>query len=639
MQKSKVTLKTYTGERVQPKGVGGVDVVYKQQRCRLPVTVVKGNVPMLFGRDWLAKLKLDWGELFPAVAVNALQPNSPVEALAAEFPEVFSDKLGCLKDFKVHIPVPEGVQPRFFKPRPVSHALRGRVEEELDKLEEQGVWRKVQYARWAAPIVPVPKDPKNPAGPLRICGDYKITVNKDEPLDSYPVPSTEDQLATFAGGQKFTKLDLSQAYQQLEFDDQSRELLTINTHRGLYQPTRLQFGVHSATGIFQREMDRRLSRIPFVKVRIDDILISGKTDEEHLSNMGQVLRILKESGLTLRRSKCAFLQDEVTYCGYVVGKEGIRPMPSNVEAVQDAPAPTNVSELRSFLGMVNYYHAYLSRMATMTEPLHQLLRKDVRWAWGEKCKVAFVAVKKMLCTAPLLVHYDPSKPIVVHCDTSPYGLGVVLSHVMDDGMERPVSYASRTLSAAERNYAHVEKDGLALVYAVRKFHQFLFGNRFMLYTDHKPLLGLFSEKTELPARAAARVLRWALLLSAYDYVLRHRSRVSNANADGLSRLPIDARNGDLSRAVLSVSMMELVASPVSEKEVRAATRTDPVLGVVLNRVLEGWGDGVESRAELKARGAQWAQSGTFRLTSTHSNCQNSTKRVVFSSRANVIVEI
>ena len=164
LQKSKVTLKTYTGELVQPEGVGWVDVVYKQQRCRLPVTVVKGNVPMLFGRDWLAKLKLDWGELFPAVAVNALQPNSRVEALAAEFPEVFSDKLGCLKDFKVHIPVPEGVQPRFFKPRPVRHALRGRVEEELDKLEEQGVWRKVQYARWVAPSVPVPRDPKKPAG-------------------------------------------------------------------------------------------------------------------------------------------------------------------------------------------------------------------------------------------------------------------------------------------------------------------------------------------------------------------------------------------------------------------------------------------------------------------------------------------
>ena len=157
------------------------------------------------------------------------------------------------------IQVPEDAQPKFFTPRPVPHALRGRVEEELDKLEQQGVWRRVNYSKWAAQIVPVLKDAKNPAGPIRICGDYKITVNGAAPLDSYPIPNTVDQLAMLAGGEKFTKLDLSQAYQQLELDESSREFLTINTHMGLYQPTRLQFGVHSATGIFQREMDKRLA--------------------------------------------------------------------------------------------------------------------------------------------------------------------------------------------------------------------------------------------------------------------------------------------------------------------------------------------------------------------------------------------
>ena len=241
----------------------------------------------------------------------------------------------------------------------------------------------------------------------------------------------------------------------------------------------------------------------------------------------------------------------------------------------------------------------------------------------------------MLCGAPLLTHFDPSKRIVVHCDASPYGLGVVLSHVMEDGSERPVTFSSRTLSVAERNYAHIEKEGLALVYAVKKFHQFLFGKKFVMYTDHKPLLGLFSERCELPVRAAARVLRWALLLSAYDYTLQHRPGSSNANADALSRLPLDANSGDISQKVVSVSMMELANSPVSEHDVRLATRTDPILGVVLNQILEGW-----SNEEHSSEVSKHYQTRSSELT-TEGGCIMWGGRVVIpvSLRKKVLAEL
>ena len=157
------------------------------------------------------------------------------------------------------------------------------------------------------------KDAKILDGPIRICGDYKVTVNKVAPCDYYPIPNTTEQLPSLAGGEQFSKVDLSQAYQQLKLSKESRELLTINTHKGLYQPDRLQFGVHSATGIFQREMDKRLSGIPFVKVRVDDILVSGKDDQDHLKNLYAVFDKLNEAGLTVNGSKCAFLQKEVTY--------------------------------------------------------------------------------------------------------------------------------------------------------------------------------------------------------------------------------------------------------------------------------------------------------------------------------------
>ena len=589
LEKSELKLKTYTGEVVYPEGVGQVEVEYQNQRFQLPITVVKGNVPNLMGRDWLSKLRLQWSELFPLdVRVQKLEGVAePVARLIKQFPEVFTDELGCLKNFEVRIPLPEGTTPKFFKARPVPYAMRSRVEDELDRLEQQGVWKRVKYSKWAAPIVSVLKNPRDPSGPIRICGDYKITVNQSAPLDSYPIPNTIDQLATLAGGEKFTKLDLSQAYQQLELAEESRELLTINTHQGLYQPSRLQFGIHSATGIFQREMDQRMSRIPFVKARVDDILISGRNDEDHMANLRSVLMKLSESGLTVKMSKCSFMQDEVTYCGYVVSKGGVRPMPENVEAVRDAPAPTNVKELKSFLGMVTYYNMYMQDLATLTEPLHNLLRKSVPWVWSRECDIAFQKIKEMLSGAPLLVHFDMTRPIVVHCDASEYGVGVVLSHLLENGEERPVGFASRTLSPAERNYATIEKEGLALVYAVKKFHQFLFGNKFVMCTDHKPLLGLFAENRPLPARAAARVLRWALLLSAYDFELRYREGVQNGNADGLSRLPLPSHDGEVSQRVVSIALMELVKSPISEAELRRNTRNDPVLSVVLQRVLEG----------------------------------------------------
>ena len=274
-------------------------------------------------------------------------------------------------------------------------------------------------------------------------------------------------------------------------------------------------------------------------------------------------------------------------------------------------------------------------MATVTEPLHKLLRKDVHWQWGGDCEVAFSRIKEMLCNAPLLMHFDPSRPIVVHCDASPYGLGVVLSHITVDGKERPVSYASRTLSVAERNYAHVEKEGLALVFAVRKFHQFLYGIKFALFTDHKPLLGLFSEKAELPVRAAARVLRWALLLSAYNYTLEYRPGSGNANADGLSRLPLDARNGEVSQVVSSVCMMELVKAPVTQSDLRRATRTDPVLGVVLNKILEGWG------AQAAASDDLWPYHQRSSELSTEGGCILWGSRLVIpkSLRGKVMLEL
>ena len=236
--------------------------------------------------------------------------------------------------------------------------------------------------------------------------------------------------------------------------------------------------------------------------------------------------------------------------------------------------------------MLNYYHRHLPNLAGLLEPLHKLLRKSSTWTWTREQLSSFTKAKELLCSSHLLVHYDPEKPLLLSCDASPYGVGAVLSHLMSDAAERPIAYASRTLTPAERNYSQLEKEGLAVVFTVKKFHQYLYGRKVTIMTDHKPLLGLLGADKAVPALAAARIHRWALLLSGYNYELRYRSGESNANADCMSRLPQPSEESSSIRS--EVMLVQVVNSPVTAKEVKEHTRRDPVLGRVLDFVSDGW---------------------------------------------------
>ena len=290
------------------------------------------------------------------------------------------------------------------------------------------------------------------------------------------------------GGVEFTKLDLSQAYQQLLLSPNLRELLTISTPKGLFQPTRLQFGVHSMSAILQRKLENRLASIPYVKVQSDNIFISGKNIVEHFNNLRKVLKIIYNNGLHLKLQKCVLMQDEVVYLGFKMNKNRIFPLKEKIVAI-NAEEPKNVSELKSFLGLLNYYHRHSQGFADTLEPLHNLLGKGVKWEWQEQEKNAFEKAKKKTDETNFLIRYDPKEPLLLACDTSLYGLGTVLSHRMPDGSEKPITFASRPLSKAECNYSQIDIT-LAIVYTVKKFHQYLFGRHFLLYTNHKPLLGL-----------------------------------------------------------------------------------------------------------------------------------------------------
>ena len=242
---------------------------------------------------------------------------------------------------------------------------------------------------------------------------------------------------------------------------------------------------------------------------IDNILISGPTVEGYLRILDTVLEKLSNAGLKLNKSKCFFLRPWIEYLGHI-NQDGLHPTKEKVQAIQEAPTPRNVGELRLFFGIINYYSRFLPNLSTKLAPLYRLLQKDTKWTWGKEQQKTFEAANRALPADSLLVHYDESKALVLACDASQYGLGAVLSHIMEDGQERPVAYTSRTLTPAEKNYLQLEKEGLAIIFGVKKFHNYLFGRKFSIESDHQPLSYLFNKTKGISQTASSRIQRWAL---------------------------------------------------------------------------------------------------------------------------------
>ena len=253
-------------------------------------------------------------------------------------------------------------------------------------------------------------------------------------------------------------------------------------------------------------IDTVLQGIPHVVCYLDNILITRVNDAEHLQNL-EVFRRLEHHGFRLKKAKCEFMQPCVDYLGYHVDAQGLHTMSSMLDAITHAPEPQNVTQLKSFLGLLNYYGKFIPNLATLIHPLNHLLREDVKWKWTAECAKAFAEAKQVLTSSKVLVHYDPTLPITLAGDAPAYGIGAVISHVMPDGTEHPIAFASCTLSPSERNYAQLEKEALSLDFGIKRFYQYLYGRKFTLVTDHKPLLAILGPKKGILPLAAARLQR------------------------------------------------------------------------------------------------------------------------------------
>ncbi|XP_030368972.1 uncharacterized protein K02A2.6-like [Scaptodrosophila lebanonensis] len=545
------------------------------------ITLIVANVESannLFGLDLFQTFGFEIQQVANLVEQYAPQ----ISVLCTKYKEVFEPALGVIKNFKATVTLKQNATPKFFKSRQIPFAQLADFKAESERLTNAGIWKPIKFSNWASPIVLAPK----PDGTIRICGDFKLAVNAQIDIEQYPLPTRESLLHTVRRGTHFSKIDLKDAYLQMELDDSSKQFMVVSTPLGLFQYQRLPYGIASAPAIFQRYLEQLLNGIEGCGNYLDDIIITAPTVKEHISRVEQVLKVLQDNGVRCKKQKCFFLKHEIEYLGRRISAQGILPDLSGLRAVKELKPSTNLKQLEAFMGKVNYYCNFIPNFSELSAPLNQLRRKNVEFTWGPKQQNAFDALKSHIINATQLAHFHEELPVILATDASEHGIGAVLSNIQPDGMERPIAFASKTLDQHQVNYSQIDKEGLAIIFGVKYFHQYLYGRKFILITDHKPLVNIFSPSKHLPTIASRRLQRWAITLMAYSFDIKYRATSAHGNADALSRLPVgNDEQFDREEACYNITD---ITPPINADVIRKHCENDPTIKKVRNYVINGW---------------------------------------------------
>lgn len=561
-----ITIKAYGGDKFSTLGTAELVCNHRSTECIIVFHVIPKHRPgtTLLGLNDCLKLGL-------------VQLSKEVYHVTTE-PEVFDkyrhifdeSKIGNLP-VKYKLDVDESVPPVVRPPRRIPIAIKNEVKKELNRMEDLGVIEKaVAATEWVSGMVAA----KKKSGEVRICIDPR-DLNTALRRPHHPMTTIEEVVQGISGATIFSTLDAKSGFWQIPLAKESKKYTAFNTPFGRYQFCRLPFGLNSSSEVFQRTMEQLFTGYP-CSIIVDDILVWGKTSDEHNKNLEAVLQRCEEINLKLNKEKCRIGVQEVSYIGHRLTKDGISPDPEKVEAITSMPPPEDKKALQRLLGMTNYLSKFIPKYSEKTEILRMLLHKDADWCWLEQHQQALDKLKCAIASPPTLQFYNSKEPVVLTCDSSKAGLGAAILQ------EKPVAYASRALTETETKYAQIEKELLAVTFACKKFNDYIYGRKVVIETDHKPLVTILKK----PLQAAPlRLQKMMLQLQRYNFELIYKAGKELHIADTLSRAFLP--NHDVVEEEFEV-MEVMNISKQRAAEVQQASKDSEEHQKLAKFIMQGW---------------------------------------------------
>uniref|UniRef100_A0A8C7WXQ6 Gypsy retrotransposon integrase-like protein 1 n=1 Tax=Oryzias sinensis TaxID=183150 RepID=A0A8C7WXQ6_9TELE len=522
---------------------------------------------------------------------NPLLHINTIEDLKKAYANQF-DKLGNFSG-TAKLLLKEGAEPFQDPPRKCSIHIKDKLKKELDNLVEQDVICKVEvHTDWCSSLAYSTKKD----GSLRICLDPK-KLNDSLKRCPHRIPTVEELNPKFANAKVFSKLDAKAGYWSIHLDEDSQLLTTFRTPFGRYCWKRLPFGLSVSQDIFQAKMDQILEGLQGVVSIADDIAVYGKNEEEHDKNLINLMERAANTGLVFNSEKCNIKQNQISFFGNQYTANGIRPDPAKVRDIQKMPTPQNKDELHRFIGMLSYLSPYIPRFADKAHTLRGLLKNDTPWVWDTNYQNCFDDLKTMITEDACLKYYDPSLTITLEVDASQKGLGVALVQ-----NNQPIAFGSKTLTDTQSRYSNIEREMLAIVYGIQRYHTYLYGKGFIVITDHKPLVTICRK----PLHAAPpRLQRMLVQVQGYNFEVMYRPGPQMVLADTLSRLPnpensseieLDERIDGLIFEPEDPEMYTIALinfSPDKQNTLRAETSKDLKLSALKEVILQGWPEKIQ----------------------------------------------
>ena len=573
LQKSTQILRGPNRLTLEVMGEATMKLTYKEKSCNHRIFVIRNLQNNLLGLPAIKALEVISG-------INAIEQNIP-----DQYPALFSGLSTFKGEYTIKLK-PEAKPFSLFTPRNVPLPLREKVRLELKRMEKLGVISPVKEpTQWCAGMVIVPK----PSGSIRVRVDLK-PLNESVMREVHPLTKVDITLAQLTGAKVFSTLDTNSGFWQVPLAKQSRLLTTFITPYGRYCFNKLPFGITIAPEHFQRRTREILKDLPGVVCHVDNVLISGKDQDEHDKHLHVILKKIQAAGITLNKVKCQFSRSSIKFLGHIIDADGVSPDPSKTEAIKKMKAPTTVTELRRFMGMINQLNKFSPNIAHLSQPLRELLKATSSWMWTQHHDEAFCKLKEEISSPRVLTHYDVNAPTKISADASAYGVGAVLLQCQDNSNWKPVAFASRSLNPTEIRYAQIEKEALSLVWSCEKFSDYILGKSIFLETDHKPLVPLLGSKSldSLPPR----VLRFCLQLMKFQYSISQVPGKMLYMADTLSRAPLpssatDEITSDTESFVHSV-ISAIPASTDYLDSYRTAQKQDSICSKLMEFCNSGW---------------------------------------------------